>query len=107
MQVTSNGSALAAGIARTQQFTPAFFVLGLLSNDKYIASTHADGSLLGPASPARPGEVIILYGTGFGPADPPLPNGQLPGAPVVLVNPVTLRIGGVTVRPSFAGLSAA
>ena len=72
-----------------------------------IASTHADGSVLGPASPAKPGEVIILYGTGFGPADPPLPNGQLPGAPAVLVNPVTLRMGGVTVRPSFAGLSAA
>src|SRR5215471_9565904 len=57
---------------------PSFLLSG---TSKYIAATHADGSLLGPASmsvpgyvltPAQPGETVVLYSTGFG-----LPNGTL------------------------------
>jgi uncharacterized protein (TIGR03437 family) len=104
VQVEFNGSAIASATALMLPFTPVFFTL---DNSKYIAATHADGSLLGPAAPARPGEVIHLYGTGFGPTNPPTRNGEIPGAPAMLANPVTLRIGGVTVRPLFAGLTAA
>jgi len=27
-------------------------------------------------TPARPGETIVLYGTGFGPTNPEIPNGK-------------------------------
>ena len=44
-------------------------------NGLYAAATHTDGSLVGPATlypgrstPAAPGETIVLYGSGFGPA---------------------------------------
>jgi protocatechuate 3,4-dioxygenase beta subunit len=41
---------------------PAFFTIG----DEYVAAIRADGSLV---TAARPGEVIVVYGTGFGPAN--------------------------------------
>jgi len=109
VQLSYNGAS-ATSTAQMQQFTPAFFIF---NNDKYIASRHADFSLLGPTSlfpgastPAKPGEVILLFGTGFGPTSPAITNGQvLTGAPA-LTNAVTVQIGGVAVTPSFAGLSA-
>jgi uncharacterized protein (TIGR03437 family) len=103
VQVSLDGSAIAASTAQMRQFTPAFFLI----DDTNIAATHADGSPLGPGSPARPGEVVVLYGAGFGPTNPPAPNGRIPGGLAALANPVTLRIGGVAVTPLFAGLSAA
>ena len=45
------------------------------SATSYVAATHANGSLLGPTymsapgfpfTPAKPGETIVLYGSGFG-----------------------------------------
>jgi uncharacterized protein (TIGR03437 family) len=41
-----------------------------------VIATHANGSLVGPANmlpgatPTVPGEVIVVYGTGFGPTSP-------------------------------------
>src|ERR1035438_2057814 len=64
--------------------SPAFFTLG---GGVYVAALHADYSLVGAALPAKPGETILLYGTGFGPA-----------------NPVQITIGGVTAAVAFAGL---
>lgn len=44
---------------------------------------HVDFSVVGrgdPAGswPAAPGEIVILFGTGFGPTQPPVEEGQLP-----------------------------
>jgi uncharacterized protein (TIGR03437 family) len=45
-----------------------------LTGNKYIAATHANGTLIGPTTlisgvttPALPGETIVLYGTGLNP----------------------------------------
>jgi len=51
---------------------PALFPLALSSGSTYAAAIHADGTLVGSsialpgATPAQPGEVISLFGTGFG-----------------------------------------
>ncbi len=37
----------------------------------------ADGALIPGAAPAKPGEVVVLYGTGFGEVWPPLASGEL------------------------------
>ena len=58
--------------------------------------------------PVKPGEVIELFGVGFGPTNPAVPAGQLytgQGAPTV--NPVTITIGGVPAIVSFAGITEA
>jgi len=109
VKLTYNGAASNTMTAQMAQFAPAFFTF----NGKYIAATHADGSLLGPASlypgsttPAAPGETITLYGTGFGPTTPAIVNGQTQSGAAATNNAVTIQIGGASVTPSFAGLTA-
>ena len=57
-------------------------------------------------TPAKPGETIVLFGTGFGPTNPALPTGQMVTEAAPLANPVTIFIGGEQAKISFAGLSA-
>ena len=54
-------------------------------------------------TPAKPGETVLLYGTGFGPTDPATPTGQLVTSPVPLANSVQITIGGVAATVVFAG----
>jgi uncharacterized protein (TIGR03437 family) len=56
--------------------------------------------------PAQAGNLIELYGTGFGPTNPTTNFGQtFSGAPPT-VNTVTCTIGGVPATVQFAGLVA-
>jgi uncharacterized protein (TIGR03437 family) len=58
----------------------------------------------GVTVPAKAGDVILLYGTGFGPTDPTTDFGKtLDGAPPT-ANPVTATIGSVPATVQFAGL---
>ncbi|MGH9719889.1 MAG: hypothetical protein ACRD8O_06725, partial [Bryobacteraceae bacterium] len=108
--VTTTMGTSQAVTATMQRFSPAFLIF---NNDKYIAARHADFSLLGPTTlfpgqttPARPDELVLLYGTGFGPTDPAIPNGEIVTAAGRLTNPVVVRIGGVQADVQFAGQSS-
>jgi len=110
VQVTYNGTASNTMSVMMQAVAPAFIIF---NNDKYIAALHADSTLLGPASlypglstPAKPGETIELFASGFGPTTPAIPNGTLFTGAAKTNNAVTVQIGGVTVTPAFAGLVA-
>ena len=46
-----------------------------------IASTHADGSVITKEHPARPGEIVVLYGTGLGHTDPDAVSGEISMTP--------------------------
>lgn len=66
------------------------------------------GSFSFNARPVKPGEVLELFGVGFGPTNPPVPAGQVyagQGAPTVY--PVTVTIGGVSANVAFAGITEA
>jgi uncharacterized protein (TIGR03437 family) len=97
--------------AQMQTFAPGFFLFDA-ENRKYLAAVHSDGTLLGKPNlfqglttrPAQPGEVVLLFGTGFGPTTPPVPAGQVFSGAAPLANQVTVRIGGVTAEVLFAGL---
>jgi len=66
------------------------------------------GSSLGyPTVAAKAGDSIELYGTGFGPTNPAVAPGQAFSGAAATTNSVTLSINGVSVTPSFAGLSGA
>ncbi len=82
------------------QFAPAFFTLG---GGAYVAARHLDYSVV---SAAKPGEIILLYGTGFGPTNPPLPTSQLVTTAAPLANAVQISIGGATAAVAFGGLVA-
>jgi len=101
-------------LALHQTAAPAFFQLSS-TNTAYIAGTHADGSYLAgptliqqgiPGTPAKPGETIVLYGTGFGATQPAISALSLVPSPFPLARPEDLRvrIGGVDSTIVFAGL---
>src|SRR5438132_11835195 len=83
LQLISNGLTSATMTVQVQALAPAFF---LAADGKHVAATHADNSLVSPpgaksGTSAKPGETIVLYGTGFGATDPEIPNGKLVTAP--------------------------
>jgi uncharacterized protein (TIGR03437 family) len=107
VRVVNNGVASQVFVPPVQQESPSLFVN---NGGPYVLSTHADGSLIGPASlfpgltsPAIPGETIVLYGNGFGQTSVPVENlsptqgGTLPVLPFV-------TIGGMGASVQFAGL---
>jgi uncharacterized protein (TIGR03437 family) len=71
-------------------------------NEQSLAvALHEDGSAVTPDSPARRGELLTVYGTGFGPTDHMRPVGfaipQMP--PFLLVDAATVLVGS-TVLPA-------
>lgn len=79
---------------------------------RYAATVAADGALVGPerlfrtiaTRPARPGEVVLLFGTGMGQTDPATAIDQLVTEPRPLAMPPVVRIGGRPARVFFAGI---
>ncbi len=51
------------------------FTLGPDANGSQALATHPDGALVTPSNPAKAGEVVTFYGTGFGPVSPLVPTG--------------------------------
>jgi len=98
------------GVAATYQ--PAFFQFSFQSTI-YAVATHVDfsvaagnGTLGTPTIPAKPGETIILWGTGFGPTTPAAPVGvEVPPTGFVTASNVTATIGGQPAAVSGAALS--
>jgi uncharacterized protein (TIGR03437 family) len=58
------------------------------------------------ARAARPGDVISVYGTGFGPTDPARPSGRVI-EPAALTSRAAASLGGVVCDVLYAGLAAA
>ncbi|MGO9231769.1 MAG: hypothetical protein ACLQKA_21465 [Bryobacteraceae bacterium] len=56
---------------------------------------------------AKEGDIVELFGTGFGPTNPAVPPGQAFSGAAATTNQVALHINNVSVTPSFAGLSGA
>ena len=113
VEVTVSGpngtSTPAAAVAQAAQ--PAFFQWG-----NYAVATRPDYSLAvknGTFSvttvPAKPGDSIILWGTGFGPTNPAAPPGVVvPSSTSYLTGTVTVTVGGVaaSVYGSAAALTS-
>ena len=106
VQVNNNGATSAPFNIQAQKYSLSFFTF----DGSHVTATHADGTLLGPASlypgrssPAKPDEAIILYANGFGPSvttivsGSPTQSGSLPALPVI-------TIGGNSATVQFAGL---
>jgi uncharacterized protein (TIGR03437 family) len=107
---TPNGRSAPLAIQK-QQTSPALFPFDP-GGRKYAAAVYPDGTYVGPASlipgvtsrPALPGDVILLFGTGFGLTNPVNSAAVLVGQPAALSAPVTMRIGNVVANVAFAGL---
>jgi uncharacterized protein (TIGR03437 family) len=95
-----------------QAFAPAFFLFGTSSSiATLLADTStiiANPSVVPSARPAHPGEIVSLFGTGFGDTSPSVPAGQLDAGIARLTNSITVMIGSVTLSSSdvlYAGLT--
>jgi uncharacterized protein (TIGR03437 family) len=110
--VVTTGGGSGAPLATTSQlYSPSFFPW---PGNQPVA-THQDysiaaknGTFSGLATvPTKPGEVITLWGTGFGPTNPAVPAGQEPAvqAPPTQ-NPVIVTLGGTPVPVLGAVLSS-
>ncbi|HUJ50786.1 MAG TPA: hypothetical protein VLW25_11335 [Bryobacteraceae bacterium] len=99
VQVTSQGVTSNIVTADKEDFGPSLF----LFTSRYPAAAHNNGVYVGPPNllsgmvtePATPGEVILLFGTGFGPLDPPVAAGQLITNAAPPAQLVTATVGGV------------
>ena len=124
IEVETAGGRSAPVMVMNQVLSPTFFSFGPFDRvPQALAAVHLDGALVGPVDlfgpgpnirPAKPGDIISLFGTGFGQTSPPVPIGTLPGQvldPGVIsptVEDVRIRFGDVEVEvePIFAGLSS-
>ncbi len=115
--VTNNEAPGESFSAVLERFAPAFF----LWPGEYAVATDINfsykikaGTFPGVSTtPAAPGEVLVLWGTGFGPANPAVQAGhQVPGSPTSNVtNSVQVTVGGqaahiygAALAPGFASL---
>jgi uncharacterized protein (TIGR03437 family) len=66
------------------------------------------GTSLGyPTVAAKAGDIVELFGVGFGPTSPPVLAGQVYSGSAATTNHVGLLINNAGVTPSFAGISGA
>ena len=114
----TNGTVTSAAFTVTSgEFSPAFFAWP----GNQVVATHLDFSVAAKAGtfsglttiPAKPGETIILWGTGLGPTTPAAPVGSLvpvnqtdstPAPPTVTLNNAPVTVSGATLTPGAVGL---
>ena len=117
LTVTTAGGTSATYTVTSSQYGPAFFEW---PNSQPIATrldyTDAvkNGTFAGVTTvAAKPGDVIVLWGTGFGPTKPiATPGMPVPGSPTystttlptVTINNVSTQVFGAALTPGFAGL---
>ncbi len=91
-----------------RRFSPGFFQFP----GEYAAAVRADGAYLAPPGlidglttvAARPGDTILLFGTGFGPVNPAADPAVLVTNPAPTATAVKIQIQNQSAVVAFAGL---
>jgi len=114
--VTTSGGVSQSFTVNSQQFGPAFFTWPggqpVATRQDFSWAVQSGTFPTVTTTPAKPGDVIILWGAGFGPTTPAAPVGvQVPPNSYPTANPVTVTVGGISAQvygaalaPGFAGL---
>jgi uncharacterized protein (TIGR03437 family) len=98
-----------------QSENPAFFAF---SGGQHVAALHADGVPVGAAGdygedassrPARPGDVVQVFGSGFGETTPSVRTGWIltEATPLTAAAELEVTIGGEPAEIEYAGLTGA
>jgi uncharacterized protein (TIGR03437 family) len=99
---------------QVQLYSPGLFTYGGTTsvtgrNASLGNQVLADPAVVPGGVFARPGDIVTLYGTGFGPTNPFYSPGQFSNGQAVLLQPVSVTIAGITLAGEdvlYAGLSA-
>jgi len=115
--VTNSSGTSAAFTATSSQYGPAFFVWPgnqAVATRQDFSWAVKNGTFAGTATvAAKPGDTIILWGTGFGPTTPVAPEGSLTPSdrtystsslPTVTIDNLDAKVYGAALTPGFAGL---
>ena len=91
-------------------FAPANFAVG---GKQYVGAFHQNGTVVMPtgavsgvtSSPASVGEIITMYGVGFGPVNIQLTDGQLVQGLNSITTPLTMFFGSTPATFNYDGLA--
>ena len=101
-----------------EQATPGFFIFDPISDGGFIAArfnatenqdpvpvapaSSFPNDSFGPSRPAEPGDIILLYGTGWGPTEDALTTGELADGPRQVLEAASplVTLGGIPLAPS-------
>jgi uncharacterized protein (TIGR03437 family) len=120
--VVTTPTGAATSTVTLAQFGPSFSVL----DGKHVAGIilRSDGSgaygggtydIVGPTGAslgyrtvaAKAGDILILFGVGFGPTTPALPAGEAWSGGAATTNSIQLLINNIAVAPAFSGITSA
>jgi len=103
--------------ATSDQFAPAFFTWPgnqvVATRQDYTYAVKPGTFPTATTVAAKPGDVLVLWGTGFGPTNPPVPTGlatpadktySAASAPFVTINGTRAIVFGAALAPGSAGL---
>lgn len=104
LTVNFQGQPPVSGTFTVKQNAPGVFTQANAQNQPLAAALHQDGTLITASSPARRGEIVSLYGTGFGLSQAIVDGFPAPLTPLIpATGPVSINAGGVTVPATWAG----
>jgi uncharacterized protein (TIGR03437 family) len=103
--VVSNSAGTSAGYSTTiVALQPG--LLNTAGSTYFAVAVFPDYSgLVNASRPAKRGETIVLYGTGFGPVIPAVPAGQIATGASSLAGQLQIFFDGVPAQVTYAGLA--
>ncbi len=108
---TSSGYSVTVAATEPGVLAPVSFKVG---GNQYVAALFSDnttyvappGAIPGVTSrQAKPGEIITIYGVGFGPVTPNIPAGQIVQQSNTVMSPVQFSFGGTAATSNYSGLA--
>jgi uncharacterized protein (TIGR03437 family) len=98
--VTNSAGTSSAASATLLSTAPALF-----ASNGNVAAVRSDGAVVdGSTVTAKAGDVLELFGTGFGATSPAVTPGVVFQGSAPLVTPATVTIGGVAAPVSYSGM---
>ena len=100
--------ALAPGLLAPASFNiggTQYLVATFASDGAYVLNTSVGAGLGINSRTAKPGDLIIAYGIGFGDVTPSILPGVIVGQSNALTNPVTISFGTTPAALSYSGLA--
>jgi uncharacterized protein (TIGR03437 family) len=86
-----------------KQYAVAVFPANDANSTTYVGPVGANAGVT--MQPAKPGDVITVYGIGFGPVSPATAAGTIAMQSTSLANQVTVQIGQIPATVQYAGLA--
>lgn len=120
--VVTTAAGSATSTVTLSHYAPSFSLLDNAHVAAIIIRTNGSGAygggtydILGPTGnslgyptvAAKAGDIVEIFGVGFGPTTPNVPAGEAFSGAAPVNNPISLYINNVVVQPTWVGLSSA